>query len=515
MPLKIIHKKMILTKRFYFCICIVLAFYAVSAQQPIDTLIEVRINANNTHQTIRNFAASDAWAAQFVGNWPSEKKNALADWLFSMDTLANGNPKGIGLSLWRYNLGAGSAEQGSESGIKDEWRRAASTTNRQGVESKKVQAQNWFLSAAKKRGVQQFLGFFNSPPVQLTKNGKAFASKGQGNIDSNNYKAFAEYTANAIKEIKSATGIPLNYISPFNEPQWDWSDGGQEGCPYTNQEISALVKVFSKCFQQNKLDTKLLIAESGDLKYLLTARGKKNKDAQIHDFFNPASAYFVGNLPNVARAIASHSYFTTSPFTAGIALRKQVKDSIAKINSLEYWQSEYCILGDNNGEINGDKKDLGMTAALYVAKVMYEDLAMGDAAAWQWWTAISAYNYKDGLIYIDKSETDGNFSDSKMLWAMGNYSRFVRPGMQRINVDVASEGLLASGYKDARKGTIVFIFVNESTEEKLVGADKESNLSNKKISTYTTSATASLAKSSTIFNKLLIPAKSIVTVVVN
>jgi len=515
MALRILNKKMILTKRFYFCICLLVVFYAAKAQQPSAELIEVRINANNTHQTIRNFAASDAWAAQFVGNWPNEKKNAMADWLFSMDTLANGNPKGIGLSLWRYNLGAGSAEQNDQSGIKDEWRRAALTTGKQGMAGKKVQAQNWFLSAAKKRGVQQFLGFFNSPPVQLTKNGKAFASKGQGNIDSINYKAFAEYTVNAIKEITIATGIKLNYISPVNEPQWDWSDGGQEGCPYTNQEISGLVKIFSKCFQQNKLDTKLLIAESGDLKYLLTARNKKDKDEQVHDFFNPASAYFIGNLPNVYRAIASHSYFTTSPFAAGILVRKQVKDSIAKIKALEYWQSEYCILGDNYGEINGDKKDLGITAALYVAKVMYEDLAMGDAAAWQWWTAISAYNYKDGLIYIDKSETDGNFADSKMLWAMGNYSRFVRPGMQRIDVDAASEGLLASGYKDAHKGTLVLVFINESAEEKLLGANKESNLSNKKIMTYTTSATASLAKSSTIFNKLLIPAKSIVTVVVD
>ncbi|MBC7423871.1 MAG: hypothetical protein H7334_10510, partial [Ferruginibacter sp.] len=89
------------------------------------------------------------------------------------------------------------------------------------------------------------------------------------------------------------------------------------------------------------------------------------------------------------------------------------------------------------------------------------------------------------------------------------------PGMQRIDVDVASEGLLASGYKEAHKGTLVLVFINESAEEKILGANKESNLSNKKIITYTTSATTSLAKSNTIFNKLLIPAKSIVTVVVN
>jgi len=497
--------------RFTLFITACVTFFTATAQQKIV----LHIDANKTYQTIQNFGASDAWSCQFAGNWPDEKKNVMADWLFSMDTLSNGNPKGIGLSLWRYNFGAGSAEQRNESGIKDEWRRAALTVSEQNPASKKVAAQNWFLSAAKKRGVQQFLGFFNSPPVQLTKNGKAFATKGQCNIDSNNYKAFAEYAVKAITEIKKSTGVTFNYISPVNEPQWEWSDGGQEGCPYTNEEISSIVKTFSKSFQQNKLHTKLLIAESGDLKYLLAVNGKKGKDEQVHDFFNPSSPYYIGNLPNVSRVIASHSYFTTSPFAAAAALRTKVKDSIAKIKNLEYWQTEYCILGDNDGEISGNKKDTGMNAALYVAKVMYEDIAIADASAWQWWTAISAYDYKDGLIYIDKNETGGNFSDSKMLWAMGNYSRFVRPGMKRITVAITSKDLLVSGYKDLRKGTLVLVVVNESAEEKVLTTDKPNNFSNKKIMMYTTNATANLAKHNTTFNELIIPAKSVVTIVVN
>lgn len=495
--------------RFTLFIVASFTFFSATAQQKIA----VRVDANKTYQTIQNFGASDAWSGQFVGNWPDEKRNAIADWLFSMDTLSNGNPKGIGLSLWRYNLGAGSAEQGNNSGIKDEWRRAALTLGEQSTESKKVAAQNWFLSAAKKRGVQQFLGFFNSPPVQLTTNGKAFANKGQGNIDSNNYKAFADYTVKAMQAINKSTGIIFNYISPVNEPQWDWSDGGQEGCPYTNQEISTLVKAFSASFLQNKLSTKLLVTEAGDLKYLLTANDKKDKDDQVYDFFNASSPHYIGNLPNVSRVIAAHSYFTTSPFATGMALRKKLKDSIAKIKGLEYWQSEYCILGDNGGEIRGNKKDLGMNAALYIAKVIHEDLAGAAATAWQWWTSISAYDYKDGLIYIDKSETGGNYSDSKMLWAMGNYSRFIRPGMKRIEVATDSKDLLASGYKDPRKGTLVLIFVNESAEEKTLLVEQFSYLSTKKISMYTTDATKNLAKSSIGFNELVIPAKSVVTVV--
>ncbi|TKK65312.1 xylanase [Ilyomonas limi] len=506
MRLQILHYRFYTTAFFLFYIVL------SKAQQP--PTIVIHFNEKNTYQTIKNFGASDAWACQFVGSWPDEKKCKMADWLFSMDTLSNGNPKGIGLSLWRFNLGAGSAAQGDSSSIRDEWRRAALTTDKNSIAHKKVEAQNWFLQAAKQRGVQQFLGFFNSPPVQLTKNGKAFADKGNCNIDSIHYKAFADYTVKAIQAVKKSTGITFNYISPVNEPQWDWSDGGQEGCPYTNVEISNVVKAFSKAFQQHKLNTKLLITESGQLKYLLPADDKKDKDNQVHDFFNPIAPAYIGNLPNVSRTIASHSYFTTSPFAEAIALRMQVKDSVAQIKKLDFWQSEYCILGDNAGEINGNKKDLGMNAALYVAKVIYEDLVAANASAWQWWTAISAYDYKDGLIYIDKSKTGGNFSDSKMLWAMGNYSRFIRPGMKRIAADFTPvKEVYVSGFISKDKKQLVWVLVNAGNTAQTVSFDDaDVSHQHRRMVLYKTDSSENLGKHATVATQLQLPAQSVITV---
>ena len=55
------------------------------------------------------FSASDAWSMQFIGLWPEEKQNQVADWLFSTENDANGQPKGIGLSLWRFNVGSHSS----------------------------------------------------------------------------------------------------------------------------------------------------------------------------------------------------------------------------------------------------------------------------------------------------------------------------------------------------------------------------------------------------------------------
>ena len=497
--------------RCIFCIAASSVFYPAIAQQKIV----VHIDENKTYQSIHNFAASDAWSCQFVGNWPNEKKNAVADLLFSMDTLQNGNPKGIGLSMWRYNIGAGSAGQGDSSNIKDEWRRAALVNENTVEKDERINAQKWFLLEAKQRGVKQFLGFFNSPPVQLTVNGKAYAAAGKCNIDSSNYTAFANYAVKAIQSIKQSTGIELNYISPVNEPQWDWSDSKQEGCPYNNRQVSGVVKSFSRAFATNNITSKILITESGQLNYLLSDGDKPGKGNQVNEFFNPSSSNYVGNLANVNKIIASHSYFTTSPFDKAMALRTQVKDSIAQIKVLEYWQSEYCILGDNGGEIDGNKKDLGMEAALYTAKVIYEDLVGANASAWQWWLAVSPYDYKDGLIYIDKSEAGGNYYDSKMLWAMGNYSRFIRPGMKRIDVTTTSKNILTSGYKDDTKGTLALVFVNASAEETPVMLNNIKAIANKKIITYTTDATRNLEKNAAVFNKLIVPAKSVVTVVID
>lgn len=59
-----------------------------------------------------NFGASDCWTAQFFGLFPNAKREQMADWLFSLETATNGQHRGIGLSLWRFNIGTGSAAQG-------------------------------------------------------------------------------------------------------------------------------------------------------------------------------------------------------------------------------------------------------------------------------------------------------------------------------------------------------------------------------------------------------------------
>src|SRR5690242_10468129 len=96
---------------FVAAACVVVMMGGCSKSNPVtetnESSNEVVIDINSKKQTIRNFGASDAWTCQYIGLWPDAKREQVADWLFSRDTDANGSPKGIGLSLWRFNIGAG------------------------------------------------------------------------------------------------------------------------------------------------------------------------------------------------------------------------------------------------------------------------------------------------------------------------------------------------------------------------------------------------------------------------
>src|SRR5690606_12239668 len=122
--------------------------------------LAITLDLSDEAQTIHSFGASDCWTAKFVGSWNDEsKKNRIADYLFSTDTLDNGSPKGIGLTLWRFNIGGGSLEQGDASGIPDEWRREECFLGTDGTYDWTKQAgQQWFLRAARQRGVPYTVG---------------------------------------------------------------------------------------------------------------------------------------------------------------------------------------------------------------------------------------------------------------------------------------------------------------------------------------------------------------------
>ena len=504
------------------------------AKLSADT-VQIRIDPGVSYQTIDGFGASDAWRCQFVGkNWPLQKRQRIADLLFSQDVDSNGNPKGVGLSIWRFYLSAGTAEQGDDSDIGNPWRRGECFLNADGsYDWTKLAGQKWFLKAARDRGVERFLAFPNAPPVHLSKNGKGYATKGDIhlNVKPGCLDDYAEYLLEVMDHF-SQHGMAFDYLSPVNEPQWNWDGPGQEGTPALNEEIHALVRYLSHGLSTRGLKTRIVIGEAGTIGHAamtmdLLGMTSDGRDDQARFFFNKESPFYIGGLRNVEQTISAHSYQSVWPLDKQVEYRRMLHKALHAANpELGYWQSEYCIL-QRNGEIGGGSgRDLGMNTALYVARIIHHDLAIAQAKSWQWWTAVSQCDFKDGLVYLDDgsqggtgnmgAEThslmhDGEIRESKLLWTLGNYARFIRPGMVRIQCDVepaqsVENGLLSSAYKGA-DGALVVVLVNLSSEEKScdLGSAEDVNV-------YTTSSEANLAKGRQNASNIKIPPRAVVTV---
>ena len=506
-----------------------------------STEIIINIDPDSTYQEMDGFGASDAWSFKYIGsNWPEEKRRQIADLLFSQDTNSDGNPKGIGLSIWRFNIGAGSLEQGNNSNISDPWRREECFLLSDGSYDWGKQAgQQWFLKAAKERGTEKILMFSNSPPVNYTNNGKAFSAGGsQINLQSDYMDDYAEFLASVADHFKQQ-GINIDYLSPVNEPQWDWkakSDGwaGQEGSPASNHEVAVLSRLLSEKLANKGLSTKITLSEAGQINYLY-----ENTDAQrgnqIEDYFDPKSGNYIGDLSNLAHLICGHTYFSVYPVSELISCRNSVKSKIASVDkTLKYWESEYCILENANNDLAaGSKRDLSINLALYVSRIIHYVLTTSNASSWQWWTSVSKYDYKDGLIYLDDindSTTNANrwqneyamnngyIHYSKLLWALGNYSLFIRPGMLRVSASSTdilpdqSYGVLPSAFVDVQSGKLVMVLINYSQNAKKVKINLKSGDLNGKFTAFVTSKDYNLSNRGKISDgNMELPANSITT----
>ncbi|RYE51593.1 MAG: beta-glycosidase [Sphingobacteriales bacterium] len=500
-----------------------------------DTLITVQIDLQKKAQVIDNFGSSGCWFSEGIGKyWPDAKRQKIAELLFSRKLDAGGQPQGIGLSAWRFNIGAGTLEQGDSSGIKDFRKRSDSFLNPDGTYDWNKQAgYRFFLQKAKDYGVENLIAFSNSPPVQFTKNGLGFKTEKdyRSNLREDSYTAYATFLSNVINHFDKQ-GLHFRYVSPVNEPQWDWSrkymKADQEGSPWRNEEIFNIVKVLNSTLEQQKVSTKILVSEAGALNYLYGGTGGSSK--QIQSFYDPGSKLFMGEFSRVPKIIAGHSYFTEADDHVLVDTRKKLADT-AKAYGLNYWQSEYSMLAD--GFRDGQKGPRSaMDCALFLSKVIHNDLTVGNATAWQFWNAYEPgpanINTRYYLIALhpEKDFKNGEFSITKNLWALGHYSRFIRPGMTRVLSESIGKksaksvkNLMVSSYLDANNN-LVLVAINYGTAALNLTLDvKNAKRKYKSLTRYlTTDATDTNMKPESfksVKELVSLPARSISTIIFN
>lgn len=448
---------------------------------------KIVVDSEVTYQTIDSFGASDAWSINpLVKKWleSSDEQSIghLADLLFSTE-------RGIGLSGWRFNIGAGSASQGTDSLIPDPFRRAELLIPYPGGEIDQGQqvGQIRMLREAHQRGVVDFVAFANSPPYWATKNGLTHPNDGKGigstNLDPNFEDAFADFLVEVVQYLRGpAVGAPVNYLSPINEPTWDWRGKSQEGCPYNVKDVKSLYRaVHAKLVEQGLAESVHVDGvEAVEYTAALSDRFKRDFDDKIYDggLNSKGLGKFRNYIPEflgdpemcgiLENKISLHGYFSDAwPDRLG-KLRDLTYENVKQVSpDAKIWMSEFCILGDR-----GDARPFtgsgfeanDMQLALHIAKVMHRDLVRLNVSAWHWWLAVTPYNYKDGLLKIAPSLEPDSLETTKAFWAVGHYSRFIRPGHVRVHVDGPDDldGLMISAFKSPDGGDTVLVLINAS-----------------------------------------------------
>jgi O-glycosyl hydrolase len=464
--------------------------------QPSTTETSLRVAYDQAHQEIDGFGASDAWSIDpTIRKWMQESDDAvierLADRLFSADL-------GIGLSAWRFNIGAGSAEQGEDSRIPDELRRAQLLIASPGgpIDRSKQLGQIRMLQEAHERGVTQYVAFANSPPHWATKNGLTHPGDGKEigstNLDPTQLDDFAEFLVAVVAYLRSdAVGVPVNYLSPINEPTWEWQGQSQEANRYNMEEVAAVVRRVAGALSKAGLEADVEVdgAEVVEYAAALSDAYKVEFDGKVFDGGMNGKGHgsyknYIDELlgdPDLRgllhNKISLHAYWSEASADRLGKLRDLLRKNLRSVSpEAKLWMSELCILGEA-GDVrsfdgHGFEVD-DLDYALHVARIIHRDLTRLDASAWFWWLALTPYDYKDGLLKIDPSLDAGSVQESKLMWTLGSFSRFIRPGYRRVELPEVDDlrGLMASAYKAPDDSRLVVVAINAGAKPEHITLD--------------------------------------------
>jgi glucuronoarabinoxylan endo-1,4-beta-xylanase len=147
----------------------------------------------------------------------------------------------------------------------------------------------------------------------------------------------------------------------------------------------------------------------------------------------------------------------------------------------EFWETEVY-------DTVSTTADPGMASALRIAKLIHDAMTIAEMNAWHYWWVYPANN-DNGALW-DKPTG----MPSKRLWIEGNYSRFVRPGFQRVGTSgTVPSGVLLSAYTNPADGTVAVVAVNNNTSDTPLSVAVSGGATPCSVTPWVTSSSDSLA----------------------
>lgn len=237
--------------------------------------------------------------------------------------------------------------------------------------------------------------------------------------------AWAERLAAFALEM-SESGLPLLVLSAQNEPNWtaEW-----ETCRWTEAELSDFIRdELGPALSRAGVETPILAPETINWDSLQSYGNRLLED--------PEARKYLG-------ALATHSY-------GGSVFNYRAPSE----NGLELWQTEVSDEGEEG-------PDPGMDSGLRVAKMIHDHLAFGQVSAWHYWWLLSR-----GDRPADNGSLTHEGALTRRAYALGNWSKFVRPGFVRVQASESPrDGVWITAFRDLQTPRFAIVVINETDVE--------------------------------------------------
>jgi glucuronoarabinoxylan endo-1,4-beta-xylanase len=256
-----------------------------------------------------------------------------------------------------------------------------------------------------------------SPPASMKDNNNV---NNGGHLTSSNYNAWAKVLAAFPAFYKSHGGVDLYAVSAQNEPDFTAS---YQSCLFNASQMVAWIDVLGPALAALSPPVKVLAAEPDNWGNLWGG-----------DAYGPAIlADAMANM--YVGPIATHDYGGTSAGTFG-------RPAPPASNTHHVWETE-CTPND--------------TGPITIATMIYAAFASGGVNGWHyWWTEALVPNAS---------------TPPAQVYALGNFSKFVRPGFLRADVSGAPKASgsapLVVAFTNPSDGATAIVVVNGGSAQQL------------------------------------------------
>jgi glucuronoarabinoxylan endo-1,4-beta-xylanase len=383
----------------------------------MEIIMSIRASAewNETFQEMDGFGVCGAFRqADNLYKYPEEIRSRVLDILFSTEK------DGAGFSIVRNIIGDSGIWGNETDGPTKSIEPSEGGYNFEGDED-----QIWFMKESEKRGCHRFISSVWSPPAWMKTNNCVTDG---GELRKDKYRAFANYLARYIKEYSKRYNIDIYAISPSNEPNFSIY---YSSCLWSGEQFAE--------FYREHLEPVFMIEG-------ITVKT-----------FGPETEYF-GNevlrgygevfegrctLPQI---VAQHGYGGTV---------EQLDESI--IGNRKVWLTEISDTENTN--------DPTIKDGLRWAKTVHHYVVEANLSAFVYFWGMSKY-YDKGISLIGLNLEEHTVIVNKRVFAIGNFSRFIRPRYVRMNITpVPCEDIYLSAFKND-KNEFVIVVINDGEEDK-------------------------------------------------